>query len=76
MLQKHSELMKNGEHIKDRPHPTDASRTLLTDLESTFEKYEAAREKRGLGETIDLSEITMIRKRLSDEYKLGEKDWF
>ena len=61
MLQKHSELMKNGEHIKDRSHPTDSSRTLLTDLESTFEKYEAAREKRGLGETIDLSEITMIR---------------
>jgi len=45
-------------------------------MESTFEKYEAAREKRGLGETIDLSEITMIRQRLSEEYKLGEEDWF
>jgi len=41
-----------------------------------LEKYEAAREKRGLGETIDLQEISMIRKRLSDEYKLFEKDWF
>ena len=76
MLEKHNNLLKSGAHLKDRQHPTDKNRTLLTDLESTFEKYEAAREKRGLGETIDLQEITLIRKRLSEEYKLGEKDWF
>jgi hypothetical protein len=45
-------------------------------LESTFEKYEAAREKRGLGDTIDLAEITILRQRLTEEYKLKEKDWF
>jgi len=45
-------------------------------LESTFEKYQAAREKRGLGDTIDLSEISILRERLSEEYKLKEKDWF
>jgi len=69
-------LIKNGEYIQDKQHPSDPNRTLLTDLESTFEKYENAREKRGLGETIDLSEITILRQRLSEEYKLGEKDWF
>lgn len=62
--------------MKDTPHPKDPNRTFLTDFESMLEKYEAAREKRGLGETIDLQEISMIRKRLSDEYKLFEKDWF
>ena len=62
--------------MKDKKHPTDPNRTLLTDLESTFEKYEAAREKRGLGDTIDLGEITILRQRLTEEYKLKEKDWF
>lgn len=76
MLKKHSGLLRSGEYLKDKQHPTDPKRTLLTDLESTFEKYEAAREKRGLGDTIDLAEITILRQRLTEEYKLREKDWF
>lgn len=62
--------------MKDKQHPTDPNRTLLADLESTFEKYGAAREKRGLGDTIDMGEITILRQRLAEEYKLKEKDWF
>lgn len=76
MLKKHQDLINSGDYLKDRKHPSDPTRTLLDDLEKSFEKYETARVKRGLGDTIDLSEITILRQRLAEEYKIGEKDWF
>lgn len=76
MLKNHDDSLRSGEYLKDKQHPTDPNRSLLADLESTFEKYAAAREKRGLGDTIDMGEITILRQRLTEEYKLKEKDWF
>lgn len=67
---------KRGEHLKDRSHPTDESRTLLKDLESMLSKYDTSREQKGMSDTYDMHEIGLIRQKLYDEYELGEKDWF
>ena len=40
MLRQHEGLLESGDLIQDRPHPTDSSRTLLNDFESTLEKYQ------------------------------------
>jgi len=40
------------------------------------EKYLNNREKKGLPDTYDLRETGMIRRKLREEYEIGEKDWF
>ena len=40
MLRQQEGRLESGELLKDRPHPTDSSRTLLGDFEQTLEKYQ------------------------------------
>ena len=65
-----------AETLVDKPHPSDKNRTLLNDIESMLEKYESARSKRGLEDSYDMREIGVLRDRLTEEYKLKDKDWF
>lgn len=34
------------------------------------------REKRGLKDSYDMRELSLIRQKLKEEYAIGERDWF
>lgn len=60
--------LDRAETIKDTPHPTDKSRTLLKDAEMRLESYLKRKEK-ATGEPMwNAKEVAGIRKGLRDEY--------
>jgi hypothetical protein len=57
-----------AEQFKDVHHPTDKGRTLLKDIESRMENYEARKRKTTGFDVIDTRDVGHMRTQLREEY--------